>query len=377
MGKVSARTALSGADVATNDLVDAVDVSATTAGSKYMTFSELLIGLPRLGFNPATIGIAKVNGTVQWNWGDGFIYPETDDDVDLGKTAQRFKDAYIDGIAYIDQIEGPATLPFSVGGTTQWNSEDGAISPETTNDVDLGKTDKLFKNLYVTNIDIGASGAAGTLDLFPGTATSGKLALSVTDQTGDTTVSVVIGAMAGARTITLRDPGAAASILTSTDGTAAATTSTAVELTRIADVSTRLVAVGGTSLAVTVAAHADRIILLDHSAAESTATLPAAAGTGAVFRFIVSAVNTNNHIITITGDDTMKGSVNILDNDAAAQGAFAATTTDNTITLNGTTTGGQIGDWIELVDIAADVWAVRGDLVVPAGSNPADPFSAV
>ena len=30
----------------------------------------------------------------------------------------------------------------------------------------------------------------------------------------------------------------------------------------------------------------------------------------------------------------------------------------------------------ELVDIATNQWAVRGQLVVPVGSNPADPFSA-
>jgi hypothetical protein len=28
------------------------------------------------------------------------------------------------------------------------------------------------------------------------------------------------------------------------------------------------------------------------------------------------------------------------------------------------------------VDIAADTWAVRAQLTVPVGSNPADPFSA-
>ena len=65
----------------------------------------------------------------------------------------------------------------------------------------------------VTNLDIGASGTAGTLDIFPATASKGKLAISVTNQTGDTTVSMVIAAMAAARTITVPDPLASADFI--------------------------------------------------------------------------------------------------------------------------------------------------------------------
>lgn len=101
--------------------------------------------------------------------------------------------------------------------------------------VDANKDASALRNLTLTNLDAGASGTAGTVDVFPSTASKGKLAISVTDQTGDTTVSLVVGAMAGATTVTLRDPGAAASILTTTDATAAATTSTAVELNKLDD----------------------------------------------------------------------------------------------------------------------------------------------
>ncbi|MCK5612046.1 hypothetical protein KAR91_59800 [Candidatus Pacearchaeota archaeon] len=85
-------------------------------------------------------------------------------------------------------------------------------------------TDTLYRRITaledgavnVTDIDVGADGEAGTVNIFPTTATKGKAALTCTDQSGDTTVSVVVGAMAAARTITLADPGAAANILTST-----------------------------------------------------------------------------------------------------------------------------------------------------------------
>lgn len=152
---------------------------------------------------------------------------------------------------------------------------------------------------------------------------------------------------------------------------------TPAEINRVADVSTRIVSLAATSLAVTALLHSDKVIVLNHTGAASTCTLPDATGSGAVFRFIVGAVNTSNHVITVPdASNTIKGSVNLLDNDSNAQTAYAATGTDDTITLNGTTTGGQIGDWVELVDIAADTWAIRGQLICPAGSNVADPFSA-
>lgn len=77
--------------------------------------------------------------------------------------------------------------------------------------------------MSTTDLDLGASGTAGSLDIFPTTASKGKLHVTVTDQTGDTTVSLVIAAMAAARTITLPDPLAAADILTGKQASVART----------------------------------------------------------------------------------------------------------------------------------------------------------
>ncbi len=152
---------------------------------------------------------------------------------------------------------------------------------------------------------------------------------------------------------------------------------TAAEINRACDVSTRIVNLDATSLAITELLHSDKIVKLSHTAAASTCTLPDATGSGALFRFVVGAVNVNNHVVKVPdANNVFRGSVNILDNDANAQTAYAASGTDDTLTLNGTTTGGAVGDWVEFLDIAADTWAVRGGLVVPAGSNVADPFSA-
>lgn len=127
----------------------------------------------------------------------------------------------------------------------------------------------------------------------------------------------------------------------------------------------------------TAATHAGRILLLGEVGGDAalTATLPAATGSGARFRFIVSVVNTSNYLIKVVGNDTMDGSI-ISSQDAADTTVSWETAADSdTITLDGTTTGGAaIGDWIELVDIAADQWAVSGQTT--SSGTEATPFSA-
>lgn len=68
--------------------------------------------------------------------------------------------------------------------------------------------------LNCTNLDAGASGTAGTVEIFPTTASKGKFKLACTDQAGDTLVTLTAGAMAAARTITLADPLADADVIT-------------------------------------------------------------------------------------------------------------------------------------------------------------------
>lgn len=79
--------------------------------------------------------------------------------------------------------------------------------------VDGSKDISAFRTVGVTNLDAGASGTAGTVDVFPTTASKGKLAITCTDQTGNTTVSLVAGEMGQATTVTIPDPGGAASFV--------------------------------------------------------------------------------------------------------------------------------------------------------------------
>lgn len=151
---------------------------------------------------------------------------------------------------------------------------------------------------------------------------------------------------------------------------------TAAEINRVCDRSTRQVAAGAT-LAITEALHDGKTIALDQ-AAGSVCTLPAPT-IGMRVRFLVTVKPTSNfHQIKVAAaTDFLAGVANILDLDAAAQQAFQADgAADDNIQLDGTTKGGQVGDWIEIEGISATQWAITAQLTCPAGSNPADMFSA-
>ena len=130
--------------------------------------------------------------------------------------------------------------------------------------------------------------------------------------------------------------------------------------------------------AITVAEHAGRTLLLGEVGgnAACTLTLPAATGSGATYKFIVSVTNSSNYKIQVVGDDTIDGVMLYLDEDGTAVSAFPTVAASDTITLNGGTTGGIIGDYLELIDIATNQYHVRGVMRVLAGANPATPFSA-
>lgn len=218
-----------------------------------------------------------------------------------------------------------------------------------------------FRNLDCTNLDAGKSGTAGSVDVFPSTATKGKLAITCTDQTGDTTVTLVAGAMADARTITLRDPGAAASILTTTDATAAATEATAAEITRSCDASARIVTTTATSLALTVTQHAERVVLINtNSTFANTFTLPVATGSGAKFTLINNIAQTQGTVVVAAnGTDVMKGVALMFPTTAAGAEAFLTSATSDKYSFDLTTTGGLGQDMVEAWDSAANTWNVR------------------
>ncbi len=119
----------------------------------------------------------------------------------------------------------------------------------------------------------------------------------------------------------------------------------------------------GSTLTLSKAIHDGRTIYLD-TAAGSVVTLPAATGSGMKVRIVVSVARTSNsHNILCTGDDTFAGHIFQTDTDTGdalvSYPAIAADTFDD-IAMDGTTTGGLIGDWFELEDVITDTWVVKG-----------------
>lgn len=142
-----------------------------------------------------------------------------------------------------------------------------------------------------------------------------------------------------------------------------------------------IVPVTAATVSLTAAIHGGAMTTLNR-AAGITATLPAATGSGAFFRIMnLTTVTSNNHIIAVANaSDYMIGNSIIAADGGNTNNMFetantgtVATETD-TITLNGTTTGGIKGGFIELIDVAANIWLVR--LVDAATGTEATPFSA-
>lgn len=149
---------------------------------------------------------------------------------------------------------------------------------------------------------------------------------------------------------------------------------TSAEINRSSDLTGRIVNLA-VDTGITVADHEGRTVVMGGAGSSRTFTLPAATGSGARFRFVVGAVNTSNYVIkSVAGADLMEGAILFLTDAGDAVEGFEAGATDDTITLNGTTTGGAaVGDWVELEDISATGWAVRG--VVTGTGDEVTPFS--
>jgi hypothetical protein len=141
------------------------------------------------------------------------------------------------------------------------------------------------------------------------------------------------------------------------------------------DATGAVVDVTASTLTVTQAAHGWRFVTLNRAAGIAV-TLPAAAGTGARYHFIIgTAVTSNATTIKVAdADDVMVGNALMATDDGNTPNMFKAASGDDTITFDGSTTGGIKGDSVELVDIAANTWWVR--VVGAATGSEATPFSA-
>ena len=119
--------------------------------------------------------------------------------------------------------------------------------------------------------------------------------------------------------------------------------------------------------------HAGAVVALD-AAAGLTVTLPASTGSGAVYKlFVATTVTSNAYVVQVANaSDVIQGVVGIATDISGVNCPTAATS--DTITLNGSTTGGVKGSWLELTDAASNIWQVKGGLV--STGTEATPFSA-
>ena len=139
--------------------------------------------------------------------------------------------------------------------------------------------------------------------------------------------------------------------------------------------STPPVSITGATLTCTKDVHAGRTTVIS-AVAGCAVTLPAATGTGSVYRFVIGSTITSNSttIKVANATDVMSGRAFVISDGAAAVLGYATTSTSDTITLNGTTLGGLAGDHIEIIDAITGTFAVR--VFTAATGTEATPFSA-
>jgi hypothetical protein len=134
----------------TIDINGAVDVSGNLDVGGNLTVT----GTTTLNGGTLTLGDAATDNVVFGADVNSSIIPNTDDSYDLGSTGQRWKDAYVDGIAYIDAINLTGTAITSTA--AELNIVDGDTSASAVTIVDADRVvlndDGTMKQVAVTDL---------------------------------------------------------------------------------------------------------------------------------------------------------------------------------------------------------------------------------
>lgn len=142
------------------------------------------------------------------------------------------------------------------------------------------------------------------------------------------------------------------------------------------DLDTKPVNCTASALTLDKATHAGRVVTLNRAAGIAV-TLPAATGSGDVYTLFVGTTFTGASTVKVANaSDSMLGTAVLFADGGATVVGFAAAANDDTIDMLGTSnsTGGLVGEWITLTDVAANLWGVQ--IVSDAGGTEATPFSA-
>ena len=111
-----------------------------------------------------------------------------------------------------------------------------------------------------------------------------------------------------------------------------------------------------------------RLVLVDRAEGFS-ATLPPATGSQDRYTIVVKTTLTGDGVIKAAGEDIFVGTLSSATASVGSASAEAADGTDNTITMNGGSSGGGAGSIINLIDITAGVWLVDGKLVASGSAT--------
>jgi hypothetical protein len=117
--------------------------------------------------------------------------------------------------------------------------------------------------------------------------------------------------------------------------------------------------------------HLETVLVLDRAGGFVT-TLPASTGKGDIYKFYVKTTVTADMTIAALTTDIIQGAIIV--GTAATAGTMAATATSDKLTMNGSTTGGLLGSYVEFTDVVSGAWVVRGALVSTGAA--ATPFAA-
>jgi hypothetical protein len=139
----------------TVDINGAVDVSGNLDVGGNLTVT----GTTTLNGGTLTLGDAATDNVVFGADVNSSIIPNTDDSYDLGSTGQRWKDAYVDGIAYIDAINLTGTAITSTA--AELNIIDGDTSATSTT---IADADRVVLNDNGTMVQVAVTDLAAYLD---------------------------------------------------------------------------------------------------------------------------------------------------------------------------------------------------------------------
>lgn len=228
-----------------------------------------------------------------------------------------------------------------------------------------------------TTQNIGASGTAGTLNIFPTTAANGILKLLAVNNSGAFNSTISNSNIGQATVYSLPDAGAATANFVVDTATQTVTNKTMTAPVINNPVVTGPAPVACGSTCTLGAANKGTYTRLD-TAGGSAATLPAATGSGTVYSLYISVATTSaqDKILLATVTDTIIGTARG-ENAGTAKVFVGNAGTYHSIQMpfaGSQPSGGFIGDSITCTDVASTIY--KCDIMYQAGTTPTTPYNA-